>query len=149
MHRLSSVAWWCDHLSVTSNPCWLGYFCTGILLQQGLDGRVSVLSALRICYSATEADHEEGPVSHISAATAQPECNSFDWHLTLFYRFYRCSPSQPTVSPFGENSDTLESRSSRTLWGHGFKRGWLLPLVFFQWPLKVLQPENMSRYSHR
>lgn len=44
---------------------------------------LSVFLALRICYSATEADHGEGLVSHISAATAQPEGNSFDWHLTL------------------------------------------------------------------
>lgn len=39
MHRLSSVAWCHDHQSVTSNPCWLSYFCTGILVQ---DGSVSV-----------------------------------------------------------------------------------------------------------
>lgn len=45
---------------------------------------LSVFLALRICYSAAEADHEEGLVSHISAATAQPEGNSFNWHTTVF-----------------------------------------------------------------
>lgn len=75
------------------DPC---YFCSGILLQQGLNGRLSVLSAFRICFSATGADEKEGPVSAHQRSDSTT-WGQFFW-LTLFFRFHRWSPSQQPLS---------------------------------------------------
>lgn len=111
---------------------------------------LSVFLALWICYSATEADHEEGPVSHISAATAHPEGNSFD----SFSTGHSCADCTDGVLISRERlhwvkkSEALESNPARRLWqGQGQGQGHQTSTMvaeFFQWPLEVLKPKRCA-----
>lgn len=97
------------------DPC---YFCSGILLQQGLDGRLSVLSAFRICFSATGADEKEGPVAAHQRRDSTT-WGQFFW-LTLFFRFHRWSPSQQPLSLL----NYYKSWTPDSQYGGGFFFSW-------------------------